>query len=1377
MRTPKSTYRLQITEEFDLVAAAKTLAYLHELGVDWVYLSPLLSSESGSDHGYDVADHSSIDASRGRAAGLSTLVTEARRLGMGVLVDIVPNHVGVARPWENDWWWHVLTHGQNSAYADAFDIDWVFGEGKLRLPVVDEADVSADGHIAGLQVIGGELHYRDQRFPLAPETVHGSDDDPDVVHSRQHYQLVNWREADRTLNYRRFFAVNTLVAIRVEEPVWFTRSHAEIQRWFDEGLVDGLRVDHPDGLRDPGKYLADLAALTGGAYVLVEKILATHIDAAGQVALEELPSSWVTAGTTGYDALALIDRVLVDPHGQGPLTELEERLRGRPFDWARLVHDGKLAVAHGILASEVNRIAREVLAAIDPAQRPDPGQVGEAIAELMADFEVYRSYLPEGREYLERAFGFAWEHRPDLGPVLNQVYTVLSDGSAPAAQRFQQTSGMVMAKGVEDGAFYRTARLTSLNEVGGNPALFSVSPQQFHDLMVQRQQQWADAMVAGTTHDTKRGEGTRARISALAEVPHLWADALDELLRLVPVPDAGFANLLWQAVIGVWPAERERLHTYATKAMREAGEHTWWTAPDSNYEASIAACVDAAYDDPAVAAVLQRVLAALVVPGRTNSLAAKLLSLTIPGVPDLYQGTELWDHTLVDPDNRFPVDFETRGQVLSRVRLGARPQPSPDQDDAGEVKLLVTHQALTLRRDHPDWFTRYRPLTASGSASEHVLAFSRGGAITVVTRLPIGLAERGGWGDTVLGLPEGRWRDLISGRVVVADDQRNVALDTLLDRYPVALLVREQRRAGERGRFDVWAPLPKRVRLQVGDRVVPMTRGIDGWWSPSEPEPLGRVDYGYLLDDDPQPRPDPRSRWQPHGVHGLSRTYDADGFGWRTTGWTGRSLAGGVIYELHVGTFTTEGTLDAAITKLGHLAELGVDFVELMPVNSFEGARGWGYDGVGWFAVHEPYGGPEAYRRFVDAAHAAGLGVIQDVVYNHFGSVGNYLTKFGPYLAAADGAWGAQVNLDGPGSTEVRRLISDNLRYWFVEARVDALRLDAVHALNDNSPTHLLEELAMVTGDLSAHLRRPLTLIAETDANDPQIITSRQAGGEGVDAMWSDDFHHAVHAALTGETGGYYADFGSLEALAKTCERGFLHDGTWSSFRGRRHGSPLDTTRVPSWRLVVCSANHDQIGNRARGDRPEEKLDVDQLACAALLTLTCGYTPMLFMGQEWGASTPFPYFCDYSDPPLAAAVTQGRLAEFAALGWNPDDIPDPQAVSTFEAAKLRWSEVDEGEHAVLASIHRHLVALRRQYSELTNPVMARTRCEFDEDAGWFLMRRGGLAVVVNFSSSEVRVELGGPHLLRWASPAGAQPEGSVVVLPPHAGALLLPLEQ
>ena len=405
-----------------------------------------------------------------------------------------------------------------------------------------------------------------------------------------------------------------------------------------------------------------------------------------------------------------------------------------------------------------------------------------------------------------------------------------------------------------------------------------------------------------------------------------------------------------------------------------------------------------------------------------------------------------------------------------------------------------------------------------------------------------------------------------------------------------------------RGPYDVWAPRPERVRLSVAGDVVAMQRNPDGWWTPvsAVPDPAsGDVDYGYLIDDSDEVRPDPRSRRQPAGVHTHSRTFDASAHAWSDDSWTGRQLAGSVIYELHLGTFTPEGTLDAALGKLDHLRSIGVDLVELMPVNAFGGAYNWGYDGVGWFAVDETYGGPAAYQRFVDGCHAAGLGVIQDVVYNHLGPSGNYLPLFGPYLTSGRNTWGDSVNLDGDGAAEVRRHIIDNALMWLGDYHVDGLRLDAVHALQDSSPTHLLEELAVEVAALSAHRGVPLTLIAESDLNDPRLVTPREAGGYGLDAQWSDDFHHAVHVALTGETDGYYADFEPLSALAKVCEKGFFHDGTFSTFRESDHGVPIDVAAMPTWRLVVCSQNHDQVGNRAIGDRITDSLDDDQLACAA----------------------------------------------------------------------------------------------------------------------------------------------------------------------------------
>ncbi len=1341
MRIPASTYRLQITESFDLLAAARELTYLHQLGVDWVYLSPLLASESGSDHGYDVADHSSIDPSRGRSSGLSALSSEARRLGMGVLVDIVPNHVGVARPWENTWWWHVLTHGQESPYADAFDIDWDLAGGKVRIPVIGDDDLDPDtGRIDNLRVLAGELHYHDQRFPLAPGTAdRGPDEDANEVAARQHYELVSWRRADHDLNYRRFFAVNTLVAIRVEDQEWFDRSHEEIRRWFDEGLVDGLRVDHPDGLRDPGGYFDDLARLTGDAYVLVEKILEPG---------EALPSSWATAGTTGYDVLALVDRVLTDPAGEGPLDDLETRLRGEAVDWHAMIHDTKRAVADDVLNSEVRRIAREISRVLPTATEPaSSSQVVDAVAELLACFPVYRSYLPLGREHLEQADAAARAHRPDLAETLDAIEPVLFDGASDAAQRFQQTSGMVMAKGVEDCAFYRWSRLTSLNEVGGDPSVFAVAPGDFHAAMTARQADWPHAMTAGSTHDTKRGEDVRARIAVLAELPERWAAALDRLLELVPLPDPGFGSLLWQAIVGAWPAGgaaapdlRARLHAYAEKAMREAGDRTTWTAQDADYEAAVHAAVDAALDDPSVRSVVTDLVTEIAGPGWSNALAAKLVSLTIPGVPDVYQGSELWEQSLVDPDNRRPVDFGRRAELLERLRSGERPALVGGPDDDGSVKLLATHTALVVRRDQPDLFTSYVALGAEGDAADHVLAFDRGGAVTVATRLPVGLAAAGGWRATALPLPPGGpWIDLLTGRRLRLDERGRVDVDDLLAHYPVALLVPDRREG--RGRFDVWAPEAETVALVVGDRVVPMEQGKDatgapssGWWTPVGPEPLGEVDYGYLVDPStgsggagsPDVRPDPRSRRQPHGVHDLSRTFDASAYEWGDGAWTGRQLAGSVLYELHVGTFTPEGTLDAAIDRLDHLVELGVDLVEVMPVNAFNGDHGWGYDGTAWFAVHEPYGGPAAYQRFVDACHQRGLGVVQDVVYNHLGPSGNYLPVFGPYLSSeGSNPWGDHVNLDGEGSAEVRAYVLDNVAMWFEDFHVDGLRLDAVHALVDSSDKHLLEEMGQRVAALSAHHGRPMTLIAEWDGNDTAMVTPREAGGTGLDAQWSDDFHHAVHVALTQETEGYYADFEPLSALAKVVEKGFFHDGTFSSFRGTDHGKPVDVERMPAWRLVVCNQNHDQVGNRARGDRLAETLDDDQLAAAALLTLAGPFTPMLFQGEEWAASTPFAFFTAHPEDDLGHAVSEGRKREFEKMAWDTETILDPQDPATFTASRLDWSELHEGRHALVLDAYRSLTALRRSLPELTDPDLTLTTCQYDEDARWFLMRRGG----------------------------------------------------
>lgn len=566
--------------------------------------------------------------------------------------------------------------------------------------------------------------------------------------------------------------------------------------------------------------------------------------------------------------------------------------------------------------------------------------------------------------------------------------------------------------------------------------------------------------------------------------------------------------------------------------------------------------------------------------------------------------------------------------------------------------------------------------------------------------------------------------------------------------------------------YAVWAPNAEVVELQLGERRLPMTAAADGWWRSEEPPSDAR--YGFVLDGE-GPFTDPRSRRQPGGVHELS-ALDREPHEWRDGDWHGRPLAGGVIYELHLGTFTPEGTLDAAIAKLPHLRSIGVDFVELLPVNGFNGTHNWGYDGVLWFTVHEGYGGPAAYRRFVDACHAAGLGVIQDVVYNHLGPSGNHLPKYGPYLhTLSSNTWGSSLNLDGEDSDEVRAIVLDNVRMWLRDFHVDGLRLDAVHALVDHRAVHILAEIADEVAVLEAQLGRPLSLVAESDLNDPRMITPRDRGGLGMDGQWSDDFHHAVHVALTGETQGYYADFEPLSALGKVLERGFFHDGTLSTFRGRHHGAPIDRATTPGWRLVVANQNHDQVGNRAAGDRLTATLDDGSLAIAAALTLLGPFTPMLFMGEEFAASTPWPFFTSHPDEELGEATRKGRIEEFERMGWDESEIADPQDPASFTGAKLDWSETEGERGARMLDWYRTLAGLRSELPDLTDPRLDRTRVELDEAARTLVLHRGTVRVALNLGDAAVELPVEGALLAAFGGPRLAAgglslPARSVAVL-------------
>ncbi|QYA97580.1 malto-oligosyltrehalose trehalohydrolase [Streptomyces anulatus] len=581
--------------------------------------------------------------------------------------------------------------------------------------------------------------------------------------------------------------------------------------------------------------------------------------------------------------------------------------------------------------------------------------------------------------------------------------------------------------------------------------------------------------------------------------------------------------------------------------------------------------------------------------------------------------------------------------------------------------------------------------------------------------------------------------------------------------------------------FEVWAPEADSVVLEAADVRCAMERdaGREGWWTAGAEASDGDR-YGFRVDDGPL-LPDPRSRRQPDGPDGPSAVVDQAAYSWREA-WAGRRLNRAVLYELHVGTYTPEGTFDAAAARLGHLAELGVTHVSLMPVCPFPGVNGWGYEGVSLWAVHEPYGGPEGLKRFVDTAHGLGLGVVLDVVHNHLGPSGNHLPAFGPYFTDTHHTpWGAAVNLDAPGSDEVRAFLLGSALAWLRDYRLDGLRLDAVHALADTRALTFLEELSAAVDALAVEVGRPLGLIAESDLCDPRTTTPRPAGGLGLHAQWNDDFHHALHTALTGESQGYYADFARapLAALAKTVTSGFFHNGTYSTFRGRTHGRPVDVTRTPAHRFVGYAQTHDQIGNRALGDRLATSLPPGLQACAAALVLTGPFTPMLFMGEEWGARTPWQFFTDHTDPELAEAVRNGRRREFGAHGWDQEEIPDPQDPATRDRSCLDWSEPEREPHGRLLAWYRELIALRRTLPDLHDPDLASVKTAFDEDARWLAYRRGDLRIAVNLAEKPAAIPLGygrhrrfGGRVLAAWEPVEVPGADGVLHLPPESCVVL-----
>jgi maltooligosyltrehalose trehalohydrolase len=575
-------------------------------------------------------------------------------------------------------------------------------------------------------------------------------------------------------------------------------------------------------------------------------------------------------------------------------------------------------------------------------------------------------------------------------------------------------------------------------------------------------------------------------------------------------------------------------------------------------------------------------------------------------------------------------------------------------------------------------------------------------------------------------------------------------------------------------RYRVWAPDATRVALAIEGERLAMTREPDGWWTSDRAMHDGAL-YAYIVDDE-GPFPDPRSRCQPSGVHGWSQCVDHSLFEWTDARWQPPPLASGIVYEAHIGTFSESGTFAGAIAKLPYLVNLGVTHLQLMPICEFSGSRGWGYDGVDLFAPHHAYGPPDDLKRLVDACHRHGLAVILDVVYNHFGPAGNYVSKFGPYFTHRyNTPWGDAVNLDDARSDEVRRFFCDNALMWLRDYHFDGLRLDAVHALMDTSARHFLEQLSHEVEALEAVIGRHLVLIAESDLNDPRVIRAREAGGYGIDAQWSDDFHHALHASITGERSGYYEDFGTLAHVARAVQEAFVYAGAHSPHRQRRHGGQLHDN-VPGWRFVVAIQNHDQVGNRARGERLSHLVSVRRVKIAAALLLTAPFVPMLFQGEEWGASSPFQYFTAHEDAELGSKVSDGRRKEFAVFGWDPSSVPDPQSPDTFESSRLRWDELALPQHADLLQWYRALLALRRQLPSLRDGNFRAVGVTVDESRGLLSIRRGAILVACNLDEAPATVTVEGRHSLMLASDPDLWCQSNTIYLPGESIAVVETLE-
>lgn len=806
---PRASYRIQLHAGFDFEAAAGIVDYLARLGISHLYCSPCLQAVPGSAHGYDVIDPTAVSEDLGGESGRAGLCEALAFHGMSQILDVVPNHMSTASG--NRWWWDVLRRGRESDAAPFFDVDWSPPEsrlqGRILLPVLAD-HVGRVVESGELRVEDEVLRYHDRVFPLRPGTESVSD--LQTLLDLQHHRLAWWQTGADELNYRRFFDIDDLVAVRVEDPEVFEATHRRILGWLADGSLDGLRIDHPDGLRLPAAYLERLRAAAPEAWIVVEKILEA----------EETLRPWPVDGTTGYEFARCVGALFVEDSAENSFTRLHTERIGEPGDYEAIVDEGRRAVLGSILHADWRRVTQrfvEVCEACPDWRDWSRPRLKEALGELILGFDVYRSYVAEEGppdeadvRVIERALARARERREDLdGSLFDFLGAVMlgelddepcGRAAVEARMQLQQLTGPVRAKGVEDTAFYRHLRFVALNEVGGAPDRFGVADAgEFHAHCRRIQSDWPRTMLGLSSHDSKRSEDVRARLYALSEIPERW----ETLVRLWtrrhaahrragPWPDAATEYLIYQTLVGAWPLSLERAHAYFEKAAREARIHTCWTDPDPAYEGALAGFVEALYGDEVFRSELEVLVALLQEPGRVNSLAQKLLQLTAPGVPDLYQGSELWDFSLVDPDNRRPVDFGLRRRLLRELE-GLDAEAVWARADEGLPKLWVVAKALAVRAQRPTAFGpkgAYEPLIAAGEASEHVVAYCRGGEVLpVVPRKVIGLEARGGFRGTTLELPAGRWSDVLSGAVYPSGPAR---VEVLLGRFPVALLVRDE---------------------------------------------------------------------------------------------------------------------------------------------------------------------------------------------------------------------------------------------------------------------------------------------------------------------------------------------------------------------------------------------------------------------------------------------------------------------------------------------------------------------------------------------------------------------------------------------------------